>query len=343
MGKLARVPKHEPITIGAYTLTSTGLEIVGRPSFPEHERVGEFIRGAYQASGWWLADWLGYAETRADWRERKAAVLDAGVIAEKTVRNTEYIGKAIPMSRRRDDVDFSTHAEVAALEPDEQTAWLEQAAELGWSRVELRAAIRASKRMSVLKGQATLEGMYRLIYADPPFQYHQNSETVDGSLGKAEASFEGMTIEDLCNLPVKAHAAPRSTLAMYVPAPLVYPAPNHLGPLDVAHAWGFTYKSQYVWDKVLGMPGSYSHVVHENLFIFTRGGDLPDNPIELPKSVQTVRLAHDREHSEKPEHLRKLLEKHWTIGPYLELFGRKPAEGWDVFGNDARLWAEQVS
>lgn len=340
MGKLARMPKHEPIVIGAYTLTSTGLEIVGRPTFPEHERVGEFIRGAYQASGWWLADWLGYAETREDWRERRQAVLDAGAITEKTVRNTEYIGRAVPPARRRDDVDFSTHAEVAGLEPDEQTAWLEQAAELGWSRTELRAAIRASKRMTVLKGQALLEGMYRVIYADPPWRYNDSGATIDGSLGKAERSFEGMSIDELCKLPVQAHATPRSTLALYVPAPLVYENP---GPREVAEAWGFTYKAQYVWDKVLGNPGHYNHVTHENLFIFTRGGDQPDNPIELPKSVQTVRRELHAEHSAKPEYFRTLLMKHWTIGPYLELFGRHPVEGWDVFGNDARLWAEQAS
>lgn len=32
--------------------------------------------------------------------------------------------------------------------------------------------------------------------------------------------------------------------------------------------------------------------------------------------------------------------KHYTRGPYLELFGRKKVEGWSVFGNDARLWGD---
>ena len=334
----ARPRRVQPIKLGCFTLTETGLEVQGSPAFEEYEDVGEFIRRAHQASGWWLADWLAYAETRADWRDRRDQVIDAGILSEKTLRNVKYIGAAVEKSRRRDDVDFATHAEVAGMEPAEQERWLEFASENRWTRAELRDKIYASKKTTILEGQAQLEGMYRFIYAAPPFRYNDSGATIDGSLGNAKRHYEGMSIEELCALPVQAHAAPVSTLAMYVPAPLVYENP---GPRDVAEAWGFTYKAQYVWHKVLGMPGHYNRVVHENLFIFTRGGDLPDNPLELPDSVQVVRRGD--EYSEKPEFIRSLLTKHWTIGPYLELFGRKRVEGWDVFGNDAGLWAEQVT
>ena len=30
-------------------------------------------------------------------------------------------------------------------------------------------------------------------------------------------------------------------------------------------------------------------------------------------------------------------------GPYLELFGRSPIDGWQVFGNDASLWAQEAA
>ncbi len=35
--------------------------------------------------------------------------------------------------------------------------------------------------------------------------------------------------------------------------------------------------------------------------------------------------------------------KHWTTGPYLELFASERADGWDAFGNDARLWAKEAT
>ena len=38
------------------------------------------------------------------------------------------------------------------------------------------------------------------------------------------------------------------------------------------------------------------------------------------------------EHSEKPEEARRRIER-LLAGPYLELYGRKPVDGWTVWGN----------
>src|ERR1043166_3467622 len=111
MGKLVRIPDVQPITIGCYKLTSTGCTVHGRPSFEEHQGVGDFIRRSYQASGWWLADWMKYGESRADFKEQLEALLDAAHISMRTAQNVKSIGASIEPSRRREDVDFSTHAE----------------------------------------------------------------------------------------------------------------------------------------------------------------------------------------------------------------------------------------
>ena len=196
--------------------------------------------------------------------------------------------------------------------------------------------MRAARRARVLDGQAVLEGMYRVIYADPPWVYGDSGATVDGSLGKAERHYEGLSIADLCKLPVEAHALPDSVLLLWVTAPLLMQNP---GPRDVLEAWGFTYKTNLVWDKVLGNYGHYVHGRHEHLLICTRGSCLPDQPTPSPDSVYTERRSDV--HSEKPEGIRTLIQRLYTRGPFLELFGRKRAEGWDVFGNDARLWAQE--
>ena len=39
------------------------------------------------------------------------------------------------------------------------------------------------------------------------------------------------------------------------------------------------------------------------------------------------------EHSDKPEEVRRRIERLFA-GPYLELYGRKPVEGWTVWGNE---------
>lgn len=321
------------LQLGKYTLTATGLRVSGRPSFDEHEAVGEFIKKAVNASRFWLADWLRYGESRGDWQERLAQAVDATGLDEKTLANVRSVG-AIEPSRRRDDVTFSHHAEVAGLAPKEQSEWLDRAATEGWTTAELRRSIRVAKRTKVLEGQAVLSGKYRVIYADPPWEYTQSNPTADGSLRKAAEIYPTMSIMDLCKMPVAAHAYDDAVLFLWVTATVLYDSP---GPREVIESWGFRPKTGYVWDKVLGMPGNYSHVVHEHLIVATRGACTPDNPVQLPKSIQTIRRK--GEHSEKPEEFRTMIERMYPTGPYLELFGRQKRAGWDVFGNDARVWA----
>lgn len=322
----------QPIVIGCYTLTATGLNIQGHPTYDEHQGVGDFIQRAHHASGFWLADWLRYGESRRDWQERLDQAVDSTGLTEKTLRNVRAVG-AIPASRRRDDVEFGLHAEVAGMSDKAQAYWLRKAAEGQWDRRELRLQIRSARRARVIEGQALLAGMYRVIYADPPWIYGDRMPS--GS--SAEAHYPGLTIEELCKLPVQAHALRDSVLFLWTTAPLILANP---GPREVGEAWGFTYKQQICWDKVDHNFGHYTGGNHEVLTIWTRGHCLPDEPTDLPDSVQVIRKS--REHSAKPEEFRRLIVKHWTQGPRLELFGRAPSEGWTVFGNDARLWHREA-
>jgi N6-adenosine-specific RNA methylase IME4 len=45
-------------------------------------------------------------------------------------------------------------------------------------------------------------------------------------------------------------------------------------------------------------------------------------------------VAPVREHSRKPEKMRRDIEALWE-GPYAELFARESADGWDTWGNQA--------
>jgi N6-adenosine-specific RNA methylase IME4 len=323
-----------PIVIGGFSLTASGMVTRGRPSFQEYEAVGNFIKYAHKCSPWWLADWLRYGETREDWTQKLSQAVDATGLSAKTLKNMRAIGAIDQEVRRPETVDFSLHDAVCGMAEPDQIVWLERAETEGWTLRELRLAIRASKRRAVIEGQAVLEGMYRVIYADPSWPYGDRPPSGMG----AEQHYPTMSIEDICKLPVAAHAMPDSVLFMWETAPLVHQIP---GPRDVGEAWGFTYKQQWIWDKVDRNFGHYSNGNHEILTIWTRGSCLPDVPNDLPDSVVTVRKS--PEHSGKPEEFRRLIEKHWTSGPYLELFGRERHEGWSVFGNDARLWAQEAA
>lgn len=338
--RMARaVEKREPFRLfECFEMLENGVTVHGEPSLSQYQSCVDFVERTHKASGWWLVDLIEYGDSRLDFKDMVDAILDHEAITESTKKQYRYLGKALPHDNRVEGVPFGHHQVVAGMEPEDQQEWLERSRERGWSQGDLRKEIRAAARTKVITGQATLEGKYRIIYADPPWKYGDSAPTVDGSLGKAERHYTGMTIEELCKLPVAAHATPRATLLMWTTVPFLLQNP---GPREVLEAWGFEYKSHYVWDKVLGMHGHYSHVIHEVLLVCTRGGDQPDVPTELPNSI--IRIRRSNEHSQKPNEFRQLAEKHWTTGPYLELFGRERHAGWSVFGNDARLWAEQAA
>ena len=143
-----------PITIGCYTLHETGIDVAGRPTLGEHQGVGDFIGRAHKASGWWVADWLKYGESREDWAERVQQVVEATHYSAASAKNLKLLGESVAPSRRREDVHISLHFVVAALPAKEQTMWLEKAATGGWTVRELRQAIDASRRETVLDARA---------------------------------------------------------------------------------------------------------------------------------------------------------------------------------------------
>lgn len=321
-----------PFTIGGFVFSAKGVRPQGRPSFADYTGAMEFAKRAHRSSGWWLADLLRYGHERADWSERLSQAVDVTGLSEKRLKNIRAVG-AIPVERRREGLEFSIHAEVAGMDPRDQVQWLERAETEGWTERELRLEIHASRRRRVIAGQAVLAGMYRVILADPPWIYGDRPPSGKG----AGQHYDGVTIEDLCKLPVAAHAHPNAVLFLWTTAPMILSNP---GPREVIEAWGFTPKTGIVWDKVLHGFGHYVEVRHEHLIIATRGSCTPDRPTPMIPSVLTERRSDT--HSQKPKGARAIIERLYD-GPYLELFGRERVEGWTVFGDDARLWSEELT
>ena len=51
------------------------------------------------------------------------------------------------------------------------------------------------------------------------------------------------------------------------------------------------------------------------------------------KLLNSVQSVERKEHSEKPEEFREIIDTLYTHGKKIELFSRKQTEGWDVWGN----------
>lgn len=192
--------------------------------------------------------------------------------------------------------------------------------------VGLTAALR-ELRHDAKQTQPFPTDTYRVIYADPPWSYG-NSGVINDSDGYGHAArhYPSMSIAELCALPVREMAGGDAVLFMWVTSPLLAEC------FEVIAAWGFKYKTSFVWDKVAHNFGHYNSVRHEFLLICTRGSCTPDNPV-LVDSVQVIEKT--RKHSEKPDEFRRIIDNLYPRGRRIELFARATVDGWDAWGNEA--------
>lgn len=90
---------------------------------------------------------------------------------------------------------------------------------------------------------------YRTIYADPPWQFANRTGKMAPE-HKRLSRYSTMKLEDIKKLPVSDVADEKSHLYLWVPNALLPEG------IEVMRAWGFTYKTNLVWEKVRkdGMP-----------------------------------------------------------------------------------------
>jgi len=155
------------------------------------------------------------------------------------------------------------------------------------------------------------------VYADPPWQYGNQ-----GTRSATDTQYPTMKLDDICALPVGDLAAQRSHLHLWTTNAFLFDARK------VLEAWGFEYKSCFVWVKPQLGIGNYWRVSHEFILLGVRGG------LTFSDKGQTSWMQHDRlKHSQKPYAIRNLVEK-VSPAPRIELFGRTLVEGWTVWGNE---------
>lgn len=195
---------------------------------------------------------------------------------------------------------FNEHPEhVEAIEKGEKT---------------ISQVTREIKKAEVTQRLASLPSdTYRVIYADPPWNYGSSGSGLD-QYGPAERHYPAMTIAELCAMNIRSILEENAVLFLWVTSPLL----DECWP--VIKAWGFEYKTSFIWDKVKHNYGHYNSVRHEFLLICTHGSCTPDIP-KLYDSVQSIERS--EEHSEKPEEFRAIIDELYPYGKRIELFARK--------------------
>lgn len=141
MDGLVRIqPKSNGLAIGSFSLSALGVSVSGRPAFEEWQAAVEFAKRAESGVMWWIGDLLNYGE--AHYGETYTQALEATDYSRQTLANAKWVASRFPVSRRR-ELPFGHHDAVASLDEPEADKLLEQAAEKGWTRAELRSQLRS--------------------------------------------------------------------------------------------------------------------------------------------------------------------------------------------------------
>jgi N6-adenosine-specific RNA methylase IME4 len=155
------------------------------------------------------------------------------------------------------------------------------------------------------------------VYADPPWLY--NNQVTRASTSN---HYDGMTVEELCKLPIRDLCADDAHLHLWITNAFLFDAPK------IFAAWGFEFKSTFIWVKPQMGIGNYWRNSHEQMLTAVRGDATRFDDHAMMSWTKIDRGAH----SAKPEQVRNMI-KRVSEGPYLELFGRRSVPGWHVFGN----------
>jgi hypothetical protein len=130
--------------------------------FGQWVETGQQLCGLVRCSLWWVGDWINYAEERwlndadeaaskrkrREWGTKYKTALELTGLEYELLRQAAWVAREVAFVRRRTELSWSHHYEVAALDAADQTKFLKLAVENRWNRSQLRQAIRrANKRV----------------------------------------------------------------------------------------------------------------------------------------------------------------------------------------------------
>jgi hypothetical protein len=179
----------------------------------------------------------------------------------------------------QDKIPVSAAAHLCSREPEFQDRVIDKIID---EKLPPQEAIRAVIKEDIAKrGTTSLDGKYRVFYADPPWEYANSQPDY---FGEQRDHYPTMPLEEICSEPIAEHAEDNAVLFLWATSPGLEDA------FAVIKAWGFKYKASFVWDKVKHVMGHYNSVRHEFLLIAVRGSCQPD--VRQTVRQRGVRRAH---------------------------------------------------
>ena len=185
---------------------------------------------------------------------------------------------------------------------------------------------------------------YKLIIADPPWQYNDQgtrlSPSYEGKQKKSGPHYDTMSLTEICELGewVRWITADNAILLLWCTHPL-----KKTHPWPVIEAWGFKYSTAIPWIKARWCEkekrfiyqisgGKTTRACSEELLVCLKGkGASLVKDRGIPGAIIAPRTAH----SAKPAEQYTIAER-MVQGGWLELFAREIRPGWSAWGDGLR-------
>lgn len=317
-GEFAENIQRKDFTYAEAVAVKRALEPLEKAAAKERQREGGRCGGKAsgklpQASNGRAADKAAQATGK-----KRRTLEKAEQIVEAAEQNPERFAD---LAERLNEDDVRVDAVFRKLKQRRERAVYEARIEHGGTVADLHALAATGYRAHV-------------ICPDPPWPFETYSE--EGKERAPERHFDTMPLDEIKALPVAKLAADDCALFLWATWFRLRDA------LAVIEAWGFEYQSAgFLWVKTqpgaecISLDGKGLHwgqgltgprTNTEVCLLATKG-----SPLRLTEDVHQVIIAPVGAHSEKPAeaYRRKLY-----TGPYLELFARKPRDGWTTWGNE---------
>jgi len=175
--------------------TAVGLVLEKNLSFEEWAAVGK----TFTMNQWWVGDWLNYGEKTYGETYRAVAITTG--YDEGSLSNLASVSRRIELPRRRGNLSWSHHAEVAGLPIEEQDRLLDWAQTEKASVKDLRAIKRADKNLhepsvqeSELRAWIKQEcpDLYAVVQGS---QYDVQARSMQTETGAFDLQIRGVSVE----------------------------------------------------------------------------------------------------------------------------------------------------
>lgn len=154
------------MTLAGAHVTKTSLTLIDSLSQPDWEKIGEQLTLMEGAVQWWIGDWLNFGEKTYGETYRAAAIstgYDDGYL-----QNLASVARKVESSHRCEDLKWTHHREIAALEPEQQVEMLAHARNGKLSVRDLRDKVKQTYQPQLVEEaeriaqeQTRLESLFR--------------------------------------------------------------------------------------------------------------------------------------------------------------------------------------